>query len=515
MQPKPFLELCGISLRLNDRLVFRNTDWVFHRDQNWAWIGANGSGKTLLARAISGEIPISEGEIRYGFRTPSGSIPEDWIVLLSFEEQKALAGESPPAARWFSCEREAAPSVKQFLSQDSVEDRNPFEIRSRESKSRRRYARLLQQTLALLGIAPLMHNSITSLSNGEMRKVLLARALLKNPRLLILDDVFAGLDSRYRVHLRSILDRLMAQRRVHILLLTCDLEALPRGITHLLWISEFRAGAQGPRRAMLRNPGIAWLKRSPKEAPSAMSFPLPSPQRSAPLPEALVEMKDVYVEYDGHSILSGFSWTIRRGESWALVGPNGSGKSTILSLIDGDNPQAYANCVWLFGRRRGSGESIWDLKKRIGRISPELHLHFPDVQTCLETVLSGFTDSIQSPKAPSSRQRRVALNLLEYFGLESQSRNTFGSLSTGLQRMTLLARALIKSPDLLLLDEPCQGLDPRHRDRFLEAIESILRHTQTTIIYVTHVPKEIPEGIVKVLRLENGHRYRTGIRRIG
>ena len=237
MQPKPFLELCGISLRLNNRLVFRNTDWIFHRDQNWAWIGANGSGKTLLARAISGEVPISEGEIRYGFRTPSGAIPEDCIVLLSFEEQKALSGDSPPAVRWFSSEREAAPSAKQFLSQDSVEDRNPFEIRVRKPKSRSRYARLLHQTIALLGIAPLMHKSIPSLSNGEMRKILLARALLKRPRLLILDDVFAGLDSAFRKHLRSILARLMAQQKIHILLIASGLAELPRGITHLLFIS--------------------------------------------------------------------------------------------------------------------------------------------------------------------------------------------------------------------------------------------------------------------------------------
>lgn len=512
MQSKPFLELCGISLRLNNRLVFQNTDWIFRRNQNWAWIGTNGSGKTLLARAISGEIPLYKGEVRYGFRTPSGTLPEDRIVLLSFEEQKVLSGNSHPAVRWFSSEREAAQSVKQFLSQDSVEDRNPFEIRVRKPKSRRRYARLLRHIIALLGIAPLLHNPIPSLSNGEMRKILLARALLKQPRLLILDDIFTGLDSGFRSQLKSILNRLMAQRKVHVLLLASNLDELPRGITHLLWISKFRAVVQGRRRAMLRNPEIAALANGTKDSTTALSFPMPPPRRSTSMSGTLVEMKDVCVGYDGRSILSGFTWTIRRGESWALVGPNGSGKSTILSLIDGDNPQAYANCIYIFGRRRGSGESIWDLKKRIGKISPELHLRFPDTQTCMETILSGFTDSMYCRKAPSPRQRRLAFNLLNYFGLANLSQNIFGSLSTGLQRMMLLVRALINSPDLLLLDEPCQGLDPCNRDRFLEAIESILRHSETTIVYVTHVPKEIPKGIAKVLQLNNGQRYRIKTR---
>jgi len=132
-----------------------------------------------------------------------------------------------------------------------------------------------------------------------------------------------------------------------------------------------------------------------------------SPRQHRKMDE-LVRMTNVSVQYDDRAILSGINWTIRRGESWALTGPNGSGKSTLLSLICGDNPQAYANSICLFGRYRGSGESVWHLKRRIGLISSELHLHFPDNQTCLETVLSGFHESIGFHGSPSSRQRKIA-----------------------------------------------------------------------------------------------------------
>ncbi|MBN1570968.1 MAG: ATP-binding cassette domain-containing protein [Acidobacteria bacterium] len=509
MKPKPFLELSGISLRVNNRQAFRNTNWIFCHDQNWALIGANGSGKTLLARAIAGELPIVGGEIHYGFKTPRGCIPEDFIAMVSFEEQKALAGDSPPAARWFSTEQEASPLVGRFLSQDSVEDVNPFEVKIRPPELAVRFERLHWRITGLLEIHPLLKRPLSSLSNGEMRKILLARALLKRPRLLILDNAFEGLDSRFRIHLRDILDKLMLKKAARLILIHSRLNELPRGITHLLWIHNCRIAAQGPRRIIVRNPRIRALFQPAKKSARSRSlsvFTNCSPNRES---ENLVQMRNVFVRYGGRTILSGINWTIRRGESWVLVGPNGSGKSTLLSLIGGDNPQAYANSLYIFGRKRGSGESIWDLKKRIGWISPELHLHFPESQSCIQTVISGFSETIGYHRAPTPQQRRRALKVLTYLGMQKLRSSPFGSLSTGLQRMTLLARALVKAPDLLLLDEPCQGLDPSHRRMFLELIESILLQPGATIIYVTHIADEIPRGIKRMLQLQNGRIYRS------
>lgn len=503
MKSKPFVELSGITLRADDRLLFSRTNWVFYRNQNWAIVGSNGSGKTLLARAIGGEIPIVEGEIRYHFRTPAGRLPEDYVRMVSFEQQRAIAGDAPDATRWFSLEQDDAIRVKEFLSQNSVEEINPYEVNPFREQTPKAFSCYRSRILGLLQIKSLLHRTLSNLSNGEMRKVLLARALLRKPRLLILDDVFAGLDQRYRAHLKGLLGKLMRSRSVRILLVNPKRDEMPRGITHILWVDRCRVVAEGSRETMLRDRGVAALFRSVESEKSKFcalrrSRGLQSESRE------LIRIEGATVQYDGHQILSGINWKVRRGESWALTGPNGSGKSTLLSLISGDNPQAYANPVYVFGRRRGEGESIWAVKKRIGSISSELHLHFPVDQTCIETVVSGLHDSTGCYHRPSTEQRRAAMRTLARLGMLPMAQSPFGSISTGLQRTVLLARALVKSPDLLLLDEPCQGMDVAHRAKFLNFIETLLRRKETTIIYVTHFADEIPKSIKRVLKLDAG-----------
>lgn len=386
-----------------------------------------------------------------------------------------------------SLEEDEAPLVNRFLSQDSVEERNLFEIVTRSRAAVRAFERHRQRVVKLLGISALLNQPLPSLSNGEMRKVLLARALLRKPRLLILDDPFVGLDVRFRRHLQEILETLMRRRAVHLLLIATHADELPRGITHLLRVDRCRIVAQGRfirQRAFL-------VAQAPRVRPLPGKIVAPGPE--------LVRLTDVTVRYGERVIVKNINWTIRRGESWALLGPNGSGKSTLLSLIIGDNPQAYANDVRVFGRRRGDGESVWALKRRIGWVSPELHLHFPEAQTCLAAVLSGFDDATGCYRRPTARQRKIARRWLARFGLAGGAERPFGSLSAGLQRMTLLARALVKGPDLLVLDEPCQGLDAAHRARFIRTVAALLRHT--TVIYVTHRRDEIPAEINRVLRL--------------
>ncbi len=500
---KPFLELSGVTLRAGDGLVFRDTHWVFGRDQHWALVGSNGSGKTLLASALSGTIPVVRGELIYGFR-PAGRAPEDAVAHVSFEQQKAAAGSAPAASRWFDLEEWETAAVSRFLSRDSVEEINPFEVVERASGSDAGFERRRRRIMRMLGIDALRDRLLPSLSNGEMRKALLARALLRRPRLLILDDPFTGLDQEFRRHLKEILEDLMRQGNVRLLLIVNHSDELPRGITHLLLVDGCRVAASGNLKTMLAHPRVRRL--------FAGDCPAPVFHRPTRLPAglagrgttALVRLEGVSMRYDGHSILQGIDWTIRRGESWALLGPNGSGKSALLSLIVGDNPQAYGNAVYVFGRLRGSGESVWEIKRRIGWISPELHLHFPETQTCLETVISGFRDSQGCYVRPAPGQVRAARRWLSQFGLSKFAGRSFGSLSSGLQRVVLLARALVKAPELLVLDEPCQGLDCAHRRHFIRAVEALIRLDRTTIVYVTHRPEEIPRGIHRVLRLRDG-----------
>jgi molybdate transport system ATP-binding protein len=479
---KPIVELDDASLLVGDRLLFRRTNWAIRRGEQWALIGPNSSGKTLFASALTGHVPVVRGELR---------APEGTVVHVSFEQHRALAGDAPAAARWFSLEEEDAPRVYQFLSQDSVEERNSFEIVARPPAATRAFVRRRQRVLTLLGVEALWDQPLPSLSNGEMRKLLLARGLLRQPRLLILDDPFAGLDERFRTHLKEILERMIHRRTVHLLLIVTHLDELPRGITHLLRVGRCRVIAQGPFNAH-------HIRRLFQSAARKHSARLPAVKSRGDAKE-LVRLTDVTVRYGKRVILEHIDWSVRRGESWALLGPNGSGKSTLLSLIIGDNPQAYANDVRVFGRRRGEGEGISALKRRIGSVSPELHLHFPELESCLDTVVSGFADTYGCFHRPTSRQRAAARRSLARLGLARYENRPFGSLSAGLQRITLLARSLVKSPDLLVLDEPCQGLDAAHRRRIIRTVESLLRHT--TVIYVTHRRDEIPSGIHRVLRL--------------
>jgi molybdate transport system ATP-binding protein len=210
------------------------------------------------------------------------------------------------------------------------------------------------------------------------------------------------------------------------------------------------------------------------------------------------------VRYGSTTILRNLNWVVNEGESWALLGPNGSGKSTLLSLIIGDHPQVYMNQVEVFGRPRGTGESIWELKRDIGWVSPELHLHFDEAATCFEVAVSGFYETIGLFEAPTARQRAAARHWLARFDLLHAARTPLYALSTGMQRMVLLARALVKKPRLLILDEPCQGLDSAHRELFVGTIDHLLRAGSVTCIYVTHREDEIPASIKRTFLLPNG-----------
>uniref|UniRef100_UPI0026396639 ABC transporter ATP-binding protein n=1 Tax=uncultured Mucilaginibacter sp. TaxID=797541 RepID=UPI0026396639 len=218
----------------------------------------------------------------------------------------------------------------------------------------------------------------------------------------------------------------------------------------------------------------------------------------------IISMKNVNIRYGEKQVLNNINWKVLPGEKWALLGPNGAGKSTLLSLINGDNPQAYANQIILFDRKRGTGESIWDIKKKIGFVSPELHQYFPSENSCLQTIESGFYDTLGLFRPSNPQKAAIALRWMKLLNMEDQARKPLKQVTASTQRLCLLARALVKNPPLLIFDEPCQGLDEQQQNHFKHLLELICNNSNTTLIYVTHYQQEIPNVVDKVLRLEEG-----------
>jgi molybdate transport system ATP-binding protein len=218
----------------------------------------------------------------------------------------------------------------------------------------------------------------------------------------------------------------------------------------------------------------------------------------------LVEIRNGRVQYGSRVILEDINWKIERGERWAVSGANGAGKSTLLSLITGDNPQAYANNILLFGKKRGTGESIWEIKRKIGFVSPELFQYFPQDTTVAQAVESGFYDTIGLYRAPVAANAAMIQAILLALGINAYAPERLRNVATSVQRLTLVARALVKFPPLLILDEPCQGLDENQTEQFKFLIDEICRRTPISLIYVSHYADEIPASVNRQLELDNG-----------
>ncbi|HUB88045.1 MAG TPA: ATP-binding cassette domain-containing protein [Verrucomicrobiae bacterium] len=506
------LTLDGIAVRHDMRTVFARTSWTWRRGEQWAMLGSNGSGKSLLTLALCGRVPLLRGEIHYHFDAAAGdALPEQSIALLSPQIQRELAtGEgSFYQSRWHSGIGEGRRTVAQFLSQASVEDINPFEVGARRGNSRA-FAENRRRFIRWLGIEPLLQRKLISLSNGEQRKVLLVHTLLRSPQLLILDDPFGGLDVATRARLKTVIRRLM-RAGLPVLVITSRPDELPAQTTHLLLVRHHRVVAQGTKRAMLRHPLARALSRS-QSLPFAPSIPPPKKHAAINRAVSLVEFNHVTVRFGRQRILDDVTWMMRRGEHWALLGPNGSGKTTLLSLIQGDNPQAYALDLRLLGRKPESTQTLWQLRRQIGWLSPELHLHYPPGWSCLDVVCSGFTSAIGLYEPCTARQRAAARGWLRRFGLAGRADDSFGELSLGDQRLVLLARAAVKKPRLLVLDEPCQGLDAAHRHSMLATVDQLIAQTRAGLIFVTHHAGEMPACITHVLKLKSGRVRQTSRR---
>jgi molybdate transport system ATP-binding protein len=475
---KPVVSLTGATLRIRDRFILPDTNWQIDQGQHWAILGPNGAGKTTLVKALTGEVPVVRGAISYSQTLTAGYV--------SFEHHQHLIAreERRDASRYFSGNLDDISTVYETLLES---DGSAIDV---------------EQIAARLQIEYLLERDIRVVSTGEMRKVQIARVLIQAPDILILDEPFDGLDRSSRGDLAPIINDLMDDTRTVVLVTHRQREILPR-ISHVLAVHDGKIIFQGRREEILTASKMETLY--PPALKTSFSLPAAnnaSPKAAAARSEVLVAMDDVTVKYENTIILDGLSWTMKSEENWVILGPNGCGKTTLLNLVTGDHPQAYANKIYLFGKRRGSGESIWDIKSRTGIVSSEFHIRYRKPITAFEVVLSGFFDSVGLYRNASTEQKENAEHWLEVLGIADKSDRIFNQLSYGEQRMLLLARSLVKMPQILILDEPYQGLDRINRGRIIDAIDVIGDHSQTNVIYVTHYPDEIPSCITRMLRFE-------------
>ncbi len=499
--PRPLVTLSipPEGLAIGGRRLFPGLRFVWRKGEHWGVVGPNGCGKSVLARLLSGALFAPEADLEYGFSGPRGADPERAVAVVSLERQAQLLAEMDAYVqmRWIASEEEATPTLGAWLSQDSVEDVDPWEKIERPPRAVAAFARRRGAVVREMGLGALLDRHLVSLSNGETRRALLARALLAAPRLLLFDAPYVGLDAASRRILAAAVDRTVADGSSAVLLATVRREELPRGLTHLLELdSSGRVVYQGPvssSHGRIAPYDHTTIRPSDHTTTGPTQWVVRGATPSST--RKLVEMRDVSVVYGDRVVFEHLDWTVRAGERWLLAGPNGCGKTTLLAFVIGDHPQAYANDVRLFGVRRGTGESIWSIKRRIGWVSPELHACMDRGASVLDTVLSGLDDTPYLNGSRTPARVRRAREALAAVGLSGAEAEPFGALSGGGQRLALLARAIVKRPPLLVLDEPCQNLDRPNRERFVALVDRLCADPATTLLYVTHLADTEPRCI--------------------
>lgn len=487
MNPLPLITLHDVTIRLGDRWLLAGTNWQIGQGEHWVVWGANGAGKTSLANALMGSAAVVRGQIRRHYL-----------------DDPALCGDRPPMALFSPEHYHRLYQQEQLLAQMRHFSGRTGEISrvatwwnaavgaSTAPISAARQRRMVER----FDLGPLLDKPLEGLSTGEMRKLLLARTLLPDPLLLILDEPFNGLDAASRDHFSALLSQL-ARNGTQMVLITHRIREIAGFFTHVLHLDQGRVVWQGPRAAFLgRIPAPAGARGGPA--------PVIGADADRPAADPLIFMQAVSVRFGDQSVLDRIDWTVRPGENWALTGPNGAGKSTLLALITGDQLQAYANRITLFGRPRGSGESVWEVKQHIGFVGDPLQARYQRSVTGFDVVCSGFFDSVGLYRRCTPDQRQVARQWVQTLALGDLADRPMVQLSFGQQRLMLIARAMVKSPRLLILDEPCNGLDRAHRLRLLGLLDTVGRSGATNLIYVSHRRDELPACITHRLWLERG-----------
>ncbi|MGN0069118.1 MAG: ATP-binding cassette domain-containing protein [Prevotella sp.] len=466
-------------------------DFELNAGEHIAIIGPNGGGKSMLVHIITGSHPVKAPLPEYDFSPSNRTMVSENIKYIAFRD--TYGGENDRTyflqQRWNHAEiSDDTPMVEEELEE-------AYRMAGNDSPERQA---LKKNICTLFGLDQLNGKMVISLSSGELRKFKLACSLFSMPRVLIIDNPFIGLDAETRLQFQELLGTIAGECSMQIILVMSKAEELPAFITHVVEVSNMTVGAKQEKGTYVRKHRTRTASLLDKDLKERMAQ-LPCQHTEA---GEMVNLRQVEIRYADRVILQKMDWTVRKGEHWALMGKNGSGKSTLLSLVCADNPQGYACDISLFGRKRGSGESIWEIKKGIGYVSPEMHRAYHRDLAIEKIVASGLNDSMGLYIKPNEEQIRQCDFWMQVFGISHLSGKSFLKISSGEQRLVLLARAFVKNPQLIILDEPMHGLDTANTQKVREIIDTFCRQPDKTLIMVTHYLEELPSCIDHYKTLE-------------
>lgn len=479
-------------VRMPEWRMAEPVNFTLNDGEQLAIVGPNGGGKTMLVNILTGSHPLLMRDPEYDFSpSPSKSVSDN-IKYITFRD--AYGGDNDKAyylqQRWNQTEiDDTTPTVSQKL--DAA-----YQIAGEDNEQRRAFRDKLYD---MFNMRVLLDKHIILLSSGELRKLKLTETLFSQPRVLIMDNPFIGLDAGTRDQLKELFATIVKNNPIQIILVLSKTDDIPSFITHIVEVKDRHVGKKMTREDYLASqvPTPSQVLEASK-AEAIRNLPYDNKEYHT---HEVAKLNHVSIRYGSRTILKELDWTVRNGERWALSGQNGAGKSTLLSLICADNPQSYACDISLFGIPRGTGESIWDIKKHIGYVSPEMHRAYQKDIAAIRIVASGLKDSVGLYAKPSAEEYETCRFWLSVFGLEGKENTTFLKLSSGEQRLVLLARAFVKDPELLILDEPLHGLDNNNRMLVKNVIDTFMQRENKTLIMVTHYVEELPTCIDHKIRL--------------
>lgn len=493
------LYLSEFQTKLSNQYITPAFSLTLHNEKppsHYLIAGRNSSGKSLLISSLAGN-----GKVESGIRESSSLVAE-----VSVFKQQALIEEEK--------QKDSADILDVIAEPTQVRE---LFLRTNEDYQNHPY---YSELTSALRIEHLFDSAFLSLSTGETRKVIIMLAWLSDAPIILLDEPFEGLD----VEAINAFSRFLVSQQQAALVLTANkLADIPEGLHAQLIVMDDLAITWKSDGTLnyddLRSELSTWfaLESDDIDVPAALSANDPNgkdqnrndqnhnKQNSEldSLPHTLIQLNDGFVRFDERTVFEKLNFTLNKNEHWQITGPNGSGKTCLLQMFTGDNSHCYTNDLTMFGIKRGTGESIWDIKKHIGIMSNSLHMQYKVNASVEHVIISGFHDSIGLYTRPTLAERNVAEQWLAVLGLQQKKNTPFQSLSFGDQRLVLIARSMVKHPALLILDEPCNGLDDFNRQKALKLIDILAQAGTSTLLYVNHNPEESIPSIRNTLNMKD------------